>query len=234
MSYLTSWTSCMPPISSSASRSSPCRTGPRPRRACENSSSSGSIAWTPTTFRVDIEEHGLDVLPLWNWEDDAWTIGFWAFPKKVGARGRFGVRRVGLWDHPVVVVDARRGIVSALRSKATRYGELDLPFVVAVNTLHLAADTEDAAAALFGSLQLLFNPATGQSREARAPDGAWGTSAAPRSRGVSAALLVLGATPWTCGVTDPGLWHVHALRLEPAATIGNKSFAWPSDVRIGR
>ena len=49
-------------------------------------------------------------------------------------------------------VQPRLPIRDAVIGKATRYGDLDLPYVVAVNAMSDHAEEEDAVEALFGSL----------------------------------------------------------------------------------
>jgi hypothetical protein len=95
-------------------------------------------------------------------------------------------------------------IRDAVNSKATRYGELDLPYVVAVNAMSEFAHEEDAVDALFGPLATIVRRTGGDEHEfARLPDGVWNSErkgpGEPTNTRVSAVLSTERLTPWTGG-----------------------------------
>lgn len=93
------------------------------------------------------------------------------------------------------------GFRRALDTKATKYGELDLPYVIAVFdcTNSLARFSTDFPGrvdeALFGSERVLCSGG-GRLFDERARDGWFGYAGAPRHRSVSAVLVFPSADPW--------------------------------------
>jgi hypothetical protein len=127
-----------------------------------------------------------------------------------GFRSRAGGRRIALSGamHGRIVgaPPSIDGLARALDAKARRYGELDLPYVIAVfdRTDSLAWFSSDfagkVAEALFGSegITLLRDPSgETRSREQRARNGWFGHPGALRRRGVSAVLVFPSAQPWS-------------------------------------
>jgi hypothetical protein len=92
------------------------------------------------------------------------------------------------------------GLAGALDTKAAKYGELDLPYVIAVfdctNSLAWFSTgfPGKVAEALFGSERVLCSE-DGRFAE-RARDGWFGYTGAPRHRSVSAVLVFPSADPW--------------------------------------
>jgi hypothetical protein len=92
------------------------------------------------------------------------------------------------------------GLRRALESKATKYGELDLPYAIAV------FDRTDALAYLSSQFprqvaEVLFGSERWRSTEDvlrmdRAANGWFGLVGAPRRQGVSAVLVFPSAEPW--------------------------------------
>ena len=98
-------------------------------------------------------------------------------------------------------VQPRCAIRDAVIGKATRYGDLDLPYVVAVNATSDYADEEDAVDALFGPLATIVR-STGAGYEhepARLPDSVWKGRGGPTNTRVSAVLSTERLTPWSVG-----------------------------------
>jgi hypothetical protein len=92
----------------------------------------------------------------------------------------------------------------AVTRKATRYCDLDLPYVVAVNAMSEHADEEEAVDALFGPLATI--PAIEEGDEhkfTRLPDGVWNSErkrlGEPTNTRVSAVLSTECLTPWSVG-----------------------------------
>ncbi len=107
------------------------------------------------------------------------------------------------------VVDEQAPIVSALRRKATRYGELDRPYVVAVLVDRVFADEEDVAEALFAKVQLALD---GESQllsgePMREPQGLWRRGNTPRNTRVSAVLSAIHLSSHVVARSMPRLWH---------------------------
>lgn len=126
-----------------------------------------------------------------------------------GFATRPGGRRIALYGtmngRIVGSMPSTDGLAKALKAKATKYGDLDLPYVVAVfdRTDSLACFSRDfprkVADVLFGSEaveDVVLWSGEIRSREGRAGDGWFGNASAPRRRGVSAVLVFPSAEPW--------------------------------------
>ena len=121
------------------------------------------------------ESSGLVALPRWRFEHDGWRIDFFPIPKKPDARGRVGVRPLAWWSPEGWRANTVDVIRDAISRKASRYGRLDLPYVIAVNVLSITVDELDVIEAL---------------------DGAWTSRADPDHTRVSAVLVANNLLPW--------------------------------------
>lgn len=141
---------------------------------------------------------GLEALPEFHWQHEGWHVRIHPIPVNVEARGKerrlIGARSLGAgW------VDGWTPIRDAVTFKAQRYGDLDLPLVVAVNVDTFKLNPIDEAQALFGQEQFVFNR-TNPDREPRmerAPNGAWRGPAGPRGKRASGAWLFDNLSPYT-------------------------------------
>jgi hypothetical protein len=138
---------------------------------------------------VDTED-----LPARTFEQDGWSVTVEAMPIKSENRGN--VRRsIGIYAHDEARwIDDGAKLVTALKSKASRYGHLDAPFVIAVGTNSFDEDDEDVCNALYGSVSCVVGGlGPGEevtSRGIRNPDGYFGSPGAWKNRRVSAVLIV--------------------------------------------
>jgi len=119
-----------------------------------------------------------------------------AVPK--GRLGGGNLRAIGVRMMAPMQVQPQDAIKSAVLGKAGRYGDPDLPFVIAVNSLEDYARADDAEDALFGSHAVGIN-AAGEDRWIRNPDGVWHTATGPGYSRVSAVLSTERVYPWSLG-----------------------------------
>jgi hypothetical protein len=146
-------------------------------------------------------------LPTFRFAHEGTAVGFVAIPKKREARGEATHRLIGSGPMSGGMVDNHSAIAQSLRQKASRYGQLDLPYVVAVNPLALGVDDDDVEWALFGREPTLEYPPTGQRAVTRKPHGVWTSSEGPVNTRVSAVLVVRELWPWSLRITDLSLFH---------------------------
>ncbi|MGO9119175.1 MAG: hypothetical protein ACLQPD_16405 [Desulfomonilaceae bacterium] len=147
---------------------------------------------------------GKSAMPKLGYSEKGWNIEFYVLPKQ-SARGKTGIRPVGLKFFGFRFRDTRTAIRDAITRKATRYGELGNPYVVAVNSLQWPIDQIAIMEALFGK-EVWSVPRTGFEGEPemrRRPDGAWTCEKGPQNTRVSAVLLGVSIHPWTM-VDDKG------------------------------
>jgi len=207
---------------------------------------------SPAHF-LDLSAHGVPSAPisinkmkrsLARWiatlpEDDAATsaapfvydehglrITLRAFPRKNRARG---TRSIGVRHFPVRQVTVDEDIRGALEKKASRYGDLDHPYVVAVNALGLFHHEDDAFDSLLGTAVTQmreFNDGTFRTEDTRKPDGVWVGPKGPRRRGLSAVFSTEQIDPWNFASRHARLirnpWSIAVL---PPIALGVDEFA---------
>jgi hypothetical protein len=111
-------------------------------------------------------------------------------------RGRGG-RAIGGRMLPGGWVRPHEAIAAAIRGKAGRYGELELPYVVAVNALETFANDESVVDALFGTEAVVVR--RDGHKWVRNPDGVWHGHGGPTYTRVSAVLSTERLSAWDIG-----------------------------------
>ena len=145
------------------------------------------------------EGEAFDSVPKLPWAEQGCTLTFTPIPKGPELRGQPGVRPVGV----VMPAEMRQlrtheDIRAAVEGKATKYGELNRPLVVAVNVLDDFCEDNDVWNVLFGEEGVVARlQPNGQIREDRdrAPNGAWRGPDGPRNRLVSAVSIAHQLSP---------------------------------------
>ena len=132
--------------------------------------------WLESLDPDEIERRYRDgeAVPTYQFEDGGWSLRFKPIPRK--NRGAKASRRgtIGILGGGVRHVDVMSALRRAAKRKATKYGDLDLPLVVAVNLGENCRDVTLERDALFGTLQFWLDRNTGEeTRTIREPNGAW-------------------------------------------------------------
>jgi hypothetical protein len=107
-------------------------------------------------------------------------------------------------------IQPRESLRRSLKAKASKYGAIEAPFVIAANTMAGHFDRIDAMEALFGKEGYHFgtwNQRLDQPVMVRAPDGLWHGHKGPTATRVSAVLVTNAVTPWTVAVARPVVYH---------------------------
>jgi len=164
----------------------------------------------PDKVTEEWKKHGKQALPSWKWNYEGWKIEFFAVPKVPDARGKPGVRPIGIHCRAEFTA-AHNAIRNSIKDKARKYGNLDLPYVIAANYVNdFGADDIDITNALFGEEQFavrrhgvnVMHVTPGRKR-----NGVWWGPHGPQNRGVSAVLITVNLTPWTMARVTPVVWH---------------------------
>lgn len=167
----------------------------------------------PDAVARQLEQGGLKALPSWTWQHGTWEVTFRPIPKSPEARGKPGLRPVGAHMYEFRYVEPQEGIHDAVRKKATKYGDLDLPYIVAVNALDLFVDQDAVAAALLGDEQYiatLYEDGSTKGHQSRKPNGVFYGPQGPQNTRVSGVLMLGGfggLRPWNVATEVPVLWH---------------------------
>lgn len=139
-----------------------------------------------------------DDLPGFPYEDAGWKIDFRAIPKSPEARGRKGVRPLGIFGGGGGRVQDEEGIRGALADKGSAYRSLDAPFVVAIASGSISLKDYDVRNALYGTESTVM---------ARNPDGYWYGGNRWDHRGVSGVLVVKSLHPAFVGKQQHTIWE---------------------------
>lgn len=119
---------------------------------------------------------------------------------RLSKAGSLPDRAIGIRMGGVKTVEDHVSIREAVIKKANRYGALDLPFIVAVNSMAEFSKEDQAVMALFGTEAVgvrLTEDGRYEAVERRVPDGVWYGPHGPRKTGVSAVLSTEGLTAWS-------------------------------------
>jgi len=139
-----------------------------------------------------VNEYGLDNTPRINFEDEKIDIEISIIPKSPKSRGKKGIRPIGMYPGEFSWGGAENAIKKAIENKATRYGNLNLPYLVCINsTSRKWTDDEDVMNALFGSLQVTVStdPSNKKEKWSRAYDGVFLDTTGPKFTRVSGILI---------------------------------------------
>lgn len=152
-----------------------------------------------------LQAHGLEALPSATFSHEGWEITYTALPKE-HTRGEPGPRPIGIkrprrWER----VDHVSALRTAVRRKAGKYGDLGLPYVIAVNAVGQRLEDRHIAEALFGTESIVVDG--GVARPDRVADGAWNGPQGPQHRSNSAVLVVSWLSPWTVAEQMVRVYH---------------------------
>jgi hypothetical protein len=141
------------------------------------------------------DDHGIDY-PSYQYEIDGMLLKIEAVPIKPEKRGRtthaLGGRMEGGFFNNWTPIS------KAVRTKGGKYGKLDHPLLIAVDSDAAYLDRIDEVQALFGQEELLFSP-LGVGMDPffrRKPNGAWFGKNGPEYTRVSGVWLFRNLTPW--------------------------------------
>jgi hypothetical protein len=172
-----------------------------------------------------LERDGLADLPTFEWSHDGWELSFVPIPKSAALRGKPGVRPIGIIaPEEFRILNGQPALYAALASKATKYGLLDLPFIVAVNVLDNFAEERDVFDALLGEpciVSTRYGDGTTETRVERKRNGAWFGPKGPQNTRVSAVLVAQNLNRWNVATNTPTLFH------NPWATRPLSPSHWP-------
>jgi hypothetical protein len=163
----------------------------------------------PDAIGRNLEAHSSrDELPTYIWEDHGWRIKFQSIAKSEGSRGKPEVRPIGVYDGAMGVADDVTPIRKALIDKGRAYGEMTIPFVIAIATSFVGPDFEDIQDALYGQPQVVISRRDDTVvQQRRAPDGYWYGGTCWRNQHVSAVLIARDVYPSSATRVVPVLWE---------------------------
>jgi hypothetical protein len=137
-------------------------------------------------------------VPVFTYEQHGACFGISPIPKRL-SRGSLQKSRAIGSRMLALSVQPLQPIRNAILDKATRYGQLDAPYVVAVNAMSDYADADDAINAVFGTPAVFIRrTADGyQDRAGHERDGVWLEAGGPTNTRVSAVFSTERLNPWS-------------------------------------
>jgi hypothetical protein len=169
------------------------------------------VAWLESLDPDDVDAApgGWPAVEPLRWDADGWSLRFRPIPKSPGHRGQGG-RAIGVnTDNPIRVLDTSSGLRAAIKEKASRYGRLDLPYVIAVLNVDDFANPWDIVDALYGTVSYRFDASPGAERDPqpfRQLDGPWMSPSGPTNTRVSAVLTAANISPPIVARIAPHVW----------------------------
>jgi hypothetical protein len=149
---------------------------------------------------------GLHHSPSFTWEQKEWSITFSVTPK-MDARGKTGIRPIGYTFLGISIVDTAANIKSRINEKYNRYGELEIPFLLALNVIDPFFDKESFLDAIFGQETLIISRDTNETTRQRLPNGAWFAPKGYQKQRMSAICVFNQLYPETIHSVDAVIWH---------------------------
>ena len=174
--------------------------------------------WIDSLDPDDIERRysNREAITPYTFSENGWSIRFRPIPRKT--RGAKASRRtIGILGGGVRSVDALSSLRRAARRKAAKYGDLDLPLVVAVNLEEEHADVTQERDALFGTLQFWFDRSTGEQTDiTRESDGVWRGPPSPINTRLSAVWVFRAFDVWHWAARGSNRLYLNPWATRPA------------------
>jgi hypothetical protein len=143
----------------------------------------------PDLLREQMDSQGLESIDVFEWHHEDWNVQIRPIPMSRELRGRLD-SFIGIGGYGGGFVNAWTPIRDAVKSKGSKYGLLDKPYIVAINFNSFFLDPIDEAQALFGQEQFTVNPNNrAETRITRARNGAWFGGGGPQYKRVSGVCL---------------------------------------------
>lgn len=139
------------------------------------------------------------------WQEAGWCVIFEPIPRSPGKRGDPTSRTIGIHPATSWLGDESDRVLEAVRKKGGRYGDLKLPFIVAVGRAAVFPENEDTEKALYGSSVEYVHAST--PTFGRMHDGYWDPTHDHAHGRVSGVLTVDNPAPWTWTKNTPILWQ---------------------------
>ncbi len=148
---------------------------------------------------------GWEALPSKDWTARDWRLRFRVIPVRDPAEGSDGGRAVGMHGPAEAsVIDGVTPVRASLEEKAHKYGELDEPFVIALNLCDMMFGDDAVVDALLGSQYASWDRKTGEFRSERRRNGFFQPG---RHTRVSAVLYCRRFNALDPDSHPPTVWH---------------------------
>lgn len=152
---------------------------------------------------------GIGAIPMFRYEDHGVRFRIRPVPRRASRGTRRKSRAIGSQMFGADSVQPQDAVRRSILAKSTRYGQLDVPYVVAVNAMVDYADDDSVIDALFGTPAVFVRHTLDgfEDRHGRERDGVWRESRVRTNTRLSAVLSTEKLTPWSLGQRRARLVH---------------------------
>ncbi|RKX45623.1 MAG: hypothetical protein DRP64_04410 [Verrucomicrobia bacterium] len=169
---------------------------------------------------INLEKIELENPPELDWRHEDLRFKFHPLPLNFPHSPKKGDRVIITWSDGFKSISPQRAIRNSIVKKAKRYGVLDKPFIVCVNTFADSPKEEDFVDALYGDEQIAVQISprgNNQHATVRAGNGAWLGKTKTRYSRLSGVLSSIFVNPWNMWEKETCLYHNPwaCLSLEP-------------------
>ncbi|HEV2999339.1 MAG TPA: hypothetical protein VGW75_01275 [Solirubrobacteraceae bacterium] len=137
---------------------------------------------------------------------EGWVVAVEATPVREDMPLLEHERVLGSSIEGVAELDDVRPLRRNLKRKATRYGALDAPYVIAVLCVGTFVEDRDVAEALLGDTEYRWDRERGGVSGVRLPNGLWYAPGKPANTRVSAVVTIPHLSATSAAVVEPTVW----------------------------
>jgi hypothetical protein len=172
----------------------------------------------PDLLRKQMNAEGLGSIETLDWEHENWKVQIRPIPLSTKIRGKSSCL-IGIGGYGGGMIDAWTPIRDAVKSKGSKYGLLNKPYLIAINFNSAFLHEIDESQALFGQEQFVVDPnKPSETRIIRARNGAWFGGGGPQYTRVSGVWLFNDIHPSTLASRRQTIY------LNPWATLSLPEF----------
>lgn len=143
----------------------------------------------PDIVLAESKKNGYSAFPQILWVHEEWEVKLEAIPLESKYRGTHE-QLIGIRSYGASWINGWIPIRDAIQKKTNRYGQLDLPLIIAVNVNSFRLNQTDELQALFGEEKISFNLNNLDNYHySRSPNGAWIGPSGPKGRKCNGAWL---------------------------------------------
>jgi hypothetical protein len=152
----------------------------------------------------------------YHFSENGWSICFRPIPRK--SCGRNALRRtIEILSEDIRTIDVRSTLHKAAKEKARKYGDLDLPLVIAVNLGEDHVDVTQERDALFGTTQYCFDMNTSEQTDTiRESNGVWRSPPSSTYTRLSAVWVFRAFDVWRWAARGSSRLYLNPWAARPA------------------
>lgn len=148
---------------------------------------------------------------IWTWKGNGWWIDISPLPNPRESHNQQTSPIIGIISERAIFSTGRESVRKAVVRKAGRYGDLDLPYIIAINVCMHMIETETVENALLGDpkneVEITPDGLPGHVHENREFNGAWTKHTGTRYTRNSAVLVALRLNAWSVASAPLRLFH---------------------------